>query len=104
MGVETPEPIINDRCYQLNFTNEGGVGGTTRVLKNIAGLWLVQRSDYSSAYPSVLAVPPLNLGAVVAVLIGVAPVFVAPPPLTAQNRALLAAVPVTDERAKVAVS
>jgi len=42
MGVETPEPIINDRCYQLNFTNEGGVGGTTRVLKNIAGLWLVQ--------------------------------------------------------------
>jgi rhamnulokinase len=42
MGVETPLPIINDRCYQLNFTNEGGVGGTTRVLKNIAGLWLVQ--------------------------------------------------------------
>lgn len=42
MGVETPQPIINDRCYQLNFTNEGGVGGTTRVLKNIAGLWLVQ--------------------------------------------------------------
>ena len=42
MGVETPQPIINDRCYQLNFTNEGGVGGTTRVLKNIAGLWLIQ--------------------------------------------------------------
>ena len=42
MGVESPRPIINDRCYQLNFTNEGGVGGTTRVLKNIAGLWLVQ--------------------------------------------------------------
>jgi rhamnulokinase len=42
MGVETPQPIINDRVYQLNFTNEGGVGGTTRVLKNIAGLWLVQ--------------------------------------------------------------
>ncbi|QDU28437.1 Rhamnulokinase [Anatilimnocola aggregata] len=43
MGVETPQPIINDRMYQLNFTNEGGVGGTTRVLKNIAGLWLVQQ-------------------------------------------------------------
>jgi len=42
MGVETPQPIITDRVYQLNFTNEGGVGGTTRVLKNIAGLWLVQ--------------------------------------------------------------
>jgi rhamnulokinase len=42
MGVETPEPVINQRCYELNFTNEGGVGGTTRLLKNIAGLWLVQ--------------------------------------------------------------
>jgi rhamnulokinase len=42
MGVETPTPIVNDRCRELNFTNEGGVGGTTRVLKNIAGLWLIQ--------------------------------------------------------------
>ena len=42
MGVETPSPIINSKCRDLNFTNEGGVGGTTRVLKNIAGLWLVQ--------------------------------------------------------------
>jgi rhamnulokinase len=42
MGVESPEPVINQRCYELNFTNEGGVGGTTRLLKNIAGLWLVQ--------------------------------------------------------------
>ena len=42
MGVETPSPIINEKCRSLNFTNEGGVGGTTRVLKNIAGLWLVQ--------------------------------------------------------------
>ena len=42
MGIEVPEPIINATCQSLNFTNEGGVGGTTRVLKNIAGLWLVQ--------------------------------------------------------------
>src|SRR5262245_3673385 len=42
MGVETPQPIISKRCYELNFTNEGGVGGTTRLLKNIAGLWLIQ--------------------------------------------------------------
>jgi rhamnulokinase len=42
MGVEVPRPIINDTCLALNFTNEGGVGGTTRLLKNIAGLWLVQ--------------------------------------------------------------
>ncbi len=42
MGVEVPRPVINDKCRELNFTNEGGVGGTTRLLKNIAGLWLVQ--------------------------------------------------------------
>ena len=42
MGVETPEPVVSDRCYELNFTNEGGVGGTVRLLKNIGGLWLVQ--------------------------------------------------------------
>jgi rhamnulokinase len=42
MGVEVPQPVVTDKCRQLNFTNEGGVGGTTRLLKNIAGLWLVQ--------------------------------------------------------------
>lgn len=42
MGVEAPAPIVNDKCLALNFTNEGGVGGTTRVLKNICGLWMVQ--------------------------------------------------------------
>jgi len=42
MGLELPQPVINQRCYELNFTNEGGVGGTTRLLKNIPGLWLVQ--------------------------------------------------------------
>jgi len=42
MGIETPQPIISARGYELNFTNEGGVGGTVRVLKNIGGLWLVQ--------------------------------------------------------------
>ncbi len=42
MGVEVPRPIINDDCRRLNFTNEGGVDGTIRLLKNIAGLWLLQ--------------------------------------------------------------
>jgi rhamnulokinase len=42
MGIESPRPVINDLCRQLNFTNEGGVGGTIRLLKNITGLWLVQ--------------------------------------------------------------
>ena len=42
MGIEVPQPIINDMCKDLNFTNEGGVGGSIRFLKNIAGLWLIQ--------------------------------------------------------------
>jgi rhamnulokinase len=42
MGVESPKPVINDLCRKLNFTNEGGVGGSIRLLKNITGLWLVQ--------------------------------------------------------------
>ncbi|MCY2994124.1 MAG: FGGY-family carbohydrate kinase [Planctomycetota bacterium] len=42
MGVESPVPVVNDKCRELNFTNEGGVGDTIRLLKNIAGLWLVQ--------------------------------------------------------------
>ncbi len=42
MGVELAEPIINDKSLKYNYTNEGGVGGTTRFLRNIMGLWLVQ--------------------------------------------------------------
>jgi rhamnulokinase len=42
MGVEIPSPIINDKSLQLNYTNEGGVAGDIRFLKNIMGLWLVQ--------------------------------------------------------------
>jgi rhamnulokinase len=42
MGVELPEPLVNEAALEANFTNEGGVGGTTRFLKNIMGLWLVQ--------------------------------------------------------------
>jgi rhamnulokinase len=42
MGVELPHPVIDDRTFSLNFTNEAGFGGRTRLLKNIAGLWLLQ--------------------------------------------------------------
>ncbi len=42
MGVESPEPVLSDECLKLNFTNEGGVGRTVRLLKNITGLWLLQ--------------------------------------------------------------
>src|SRR5439155_23901403 len=42
MGVETRRPLTDERTLRVNFTNEGGVGGTIRLLKNIMGLWLVQ--------------------------------------------------------------
>ena len=43
MGCEIPEPKINDLCQELNFTNERGVFGSTRLLKNIGGLWIFQQ-------------------------------------------------------------
>jgi rhamnulokinase len=42
LGAEVSEPVITPRARDLNFTNEGGVCGTIRLLKNIAGLWLLQ--------------------------------------------------------------
>jgi rhamnulokinase len=42
LGVEVSRPVINAETMRYNFTNEGGVAGTTRLLKNIMGLWLVQ--------------------------------------------------------------
>jgi rhamnulokinase len=43
MGVEVREPVLTPRALELNFTNERGVYGTFRLLKNIMGLWLVQQ-------------------------------------------------------------
>jgi len=42
MGVEVPRAIINDKTFEYEFTNEGGVENTIRLLKNIMGLWLMQ--------------------------------------------------------------
>ena len=43
MGIETKNAIINEKSYEPNFTNEGGIEGTTRFLKNITGMWLLER-------------------------------------------------------------
>lgn len=43
MGIETKEPVIDDRMFEGNFTNEGGAGGTTCLLKNITGMWLLEQ-------------------------------------------------------------
>ncbi len=42
MGVEIPGPLVSEVVRAANFTNEGGVGGTIRLLKNVMGLWIVQ--------------------------------------------------------------
>jgi rhamnulokinase len=43
MGIESSAPIINSRTLKLNFTNEGGIEGRTRFLKNVTGLWLLHQ-------------------------------------------------------------
>ena len=62
MGIEVQDPIINAESARLNFTNEGGIEGTTRFLKNITGMWLLEQcrkvwksqgKDYS--YPELVA-------------------------------------------------
>jgi rhamnulokinase len=62
MGIEVKEPLINEQTCELNFTNEGGVEGTTRLLKNITGMWLLEqcRKEWEAAgkqytYPEIVA-------------------------------------------------
>jgi sugar (pentulose or hexulose) kinase len=42
MGLELPEPVISQLSFEDGFTNEIGLGGKVRFLKNICGLWLIQ--------------------------------------------------------------
>lgn len=52
MGIEIKDPIVSDEAQKFNFTNEGGVNNTYRFLKNIMGLWPVQRlrADFNCKY------------------------------------------------------
>lgn len=52
MGIESKEAITSEAAFSYNFTNEGGVFGTYRVLKNIMGLWMIQEVKrlYNDAY------------------------------------------------------
>lgn len=42
VGLEVPAPILTPEALEANFTNEGGVDGRTRFLRNVGGLWLLQ--------------------------------------------------------------
>ena len=61
MGIECENPIINEESYRHNFTNEGGIDGTTCFLKNITGMWLLEqcrkeweRESVSYSYPQIV--------------------------------------------------
>ncbi|MBQ1772730.1 MAG: rhamnulokinase [Prevotella sp.] len=43
MGIEMPQPVVNEWSSKRNFTNEGGIEHTIRLLKNICGMWLYER-------------------------------------------------------------
>src|SRR5207248_10070380 len=71
VGVELARPIITPEAFAANFTNEGGVFGTTRLLKNVMGLWLLQEcqrqwtrdghvTDYDMLLADVDAVTPFT--------------------------------------------
>jgi rhamnulokinase len=67
MGLETRAPVITEPALDFNFTNEGGIAGTNRLLKNITGLWLVQRlrdelapeTEYGELTERASSAPPL---------------------------------------------
>jgi rhamnulokinase len=44
VGVELEHPVVDDRTFAFNITNEGGVGETFRLLRNVTGLWLLHES------------------------------------------------------------
>lgn len=58
MGVEAETPVITAETERFNFTNEGGVAGTIRLLKNICGMWLLERCRSGwegTSYPQLIA-------------------------------------------------
>ncbi len=69
MGIETKDAIISPLSYERNFTNEGGLEGTTRFLKNICGMWLLERcrkewtdapKDYGQLIADAMKVKPFE--------------------------------------------
>src|SRR5205823_7652219 len=71
MGVEVARADLSPRALELNMTNEGGVNGTYRLLKNIMGLWLVQQcrrsfekrggtSDYDALVAAAISAEPFR--------------------------------------------
>jgi rhamnulokinase len=66
VGIESRAPVLGDDAFRANLTNEGGVGGTFRVLRNVTGLWLLEecRRQWGRSVDELLAAalqePPLR--------------------------------------------
>lgn len=89
MGIESEDPIITKDSFRENFTNEGGVEGTTRFLKNICGLWLFEQSrkEFKNVPESVGELVALCEDSTYVGLINPdAPCFAAPASMTAAIR------------------
>ncbi len=84
MGIETRDAIISAESFAINFTNEGGIEGTTRFLKNICGMWLLERCrkewdtttsySYGELIEAALAIPAFR-----SIINPDAPIFANPP-------------------------
>jgi rhamnulokinase len=95
VGVESPRPVLAADARRANVTNEGGVGGTFRVLKNVTGLWLLQECrrawsrERAASYDELVAAagdaPPLA-----ALVDPDDPSFLAPPDMPEAARAFCA--------------
>lgn len=64
LGLELPEPVLTNTAHGFNLTNERGVDGTTRLLKNVMGLWLEQEcarawgtSDHAALFAAAADAP-----------------------------------------------
>jgi len=83
MGIESKIPIISNAAFKYNFTNEGGISNSYRVLKNLTGLWLLQEyrrqeikmQDFSYAELSNMGMNTASTGSVID---PDAPVFIKP--------------------------
>lgn len=94
LGIESPEAIITEDSFRENFTNEGGIEGTTRFLKNICGLWLFEQSrkefkDVPSSVGELVAL--CDKSSYEGLINPDAPCFAAPVSMTAAIRAYCSA-------------
>jgi rhamnulokinase len=99
VGLERADPVLTEEAREANFTNEGGVDGRTRFLRNVGGLWLLQesmrewgRDDVAALVGEAAALPP---GPVLDVD---DPVFLAPGPMAGRIAAAAGRAEMTPEQ------